>query len=269
LLRLETKVVSRRKIMPNDPAREQAKQRAGENWHQRREQGQYGTYGAYGSSDDQWDIDRPPAEFTPAGRRYGILPEAVRMKARSFAPGYEPYQDAQPYRNERIYAGGPERYDEVGNQGTHAPKDEPLQPPVRGTDSAGASLPDQFAGADSMVQNSSTPGWKTGEQVMHAPSGSRSDEDIRHDICERLAQSRDIDVDGVSVRVSQGVVTLEGDVAHRGMKHAMGKLAAGCAGVSDVDNRISVRSESQVKNDSGLGLSATTDDSQVLHGRQI
>jgi|GEM_PF-2485139 len=255
--------------MPNKSARERAEQSTGESWHQRREKGQYGAYGTYGSSDDQWDIDRPPADFTPAGRRYGILPEPVRMKARSFAPGYEPYRDAEPYRNERIYGWGPERYDEAGTQGTHAPKDEPLQPPMTAAQSTGASLPDQFGGADSMVRDSSTPGWKTGEQVMHGSSGARSDEDIRHGICEQLGQSRDIDVDGISVRVSQGVVTLEGQVAHRGMKHAIGKLAADCAGVSDVDNRISVRSESQVKDDSGLGLSATTDDSQVLHGRQI
>jgi len=252
--------------MPDNSAREQNKQSAVESWHQRREQGQYGAYGTYGSSDDQWDIDRPPVELKPAGHRYGIMPEAKHMKARSFAPGYEAYQDAEPYRAERIYGWGPRRYDEVSAQGNHAPKDEAGQ--QQAPAQTGTSLPDQFAGADSMTQSSSTPGWKTGEQVMHEPEAS-SDEDIRHRLCEELGRSRDIDVDGVSVRVAHGVVTLEGEVAHRGMKHAIGMLAAGCAGVSDVDNRISVRSESQVKDDSGLGLSATSDDSQVLHGRQI
>lgn len=259
--------------MPNNSAREQGKHDAagniaGEGWHQRQEKGQYGAYGNYGSSDDQWDVDRPPAEFTPAGHRYGILPEAKPMKERSFAPGYEANQDAQPYRNERIYGWGPERYDEVSASGGHAPKDEAVQHPAPDPGRAGGSLPDQFAGSDSMVQQSSTPGWKTGEHVMQEPEAS-SDEDIRHRLCKQLGDSRDIDVDGISVRVAHGVVTLEGEVPHRGMKHAIGLLAAGCAGVSDVDNRISVRSESQVKDDSGLGLSATSDDSQLLHGRQI
>lgn len=259
--------------MPNNSAREQEEQGAvsktsSKTWHQRQENGRYGTYGIYGSSDDQWDIDRPPAEFKPAGQRYGILPEAKRMKDRSFAPGYEPYQDAQPYRNERIYGWGPERYDETGGLDAQAPKDEVAQPPASDKDRSGASLPDQFAGADSMVQHSSTQGWQTGEQVMQEPD-AQSDDDIRHRICHLLEDSRDLDLDDVSVRVGQGVVTLEGQVPHRGMKHAIGKLAAGCAGVRDVDNRISVRSESQVRDDSGLGLSATTDDSQVLHGRQI
>lgn len=262
--------------MPNESARKQDGQDTTRNiasgtWHQRHESGRYGSYGNYGSSDDQWDIDRPPAEFTPAGRRYGILPEAKRVEARSFAPGYEPYQDAQPYRNERIYGWGPERYDETGGSGMQAPKDELTQSPGRAQGKAGTGLPDQFAGTDSMVQGSSTPGWKTGEQVMHEADATHAqgDEDLRRRICERIEQARDIDAASVSVRVARGVVTLEGEVAHRGMKHAIGKLAAGCAGVGDVDNRISVRSESQIKDDSALGLSATTDDSQVLHGRQI
>src|SRR5690606_22635295 len=163
--------------------------------------------------------------------------------ARDLAPGYEPYQDAQPYRNERIYGWGPERYDESGSDETPAPKDDLVQRPGQ-AHSSGTSLPDQFAGSDSVVHGEATPGWKTGARVVQA-SGVRGDEDLRHEICARLGRMTDLDDGGVSVRVVNGVVMLEGYVPYRGMKHAIAKLAADCAGVSDVDNRIGVRNESQ------------------------
>ena len=68
----------------------------------------------------------------------------------------------------------------------------------------------------------------------------RSDERIREDVCERLWHDARLDVGEVSVNVSGGVVTLEGTVPERRMKHAIEDLAASCRGVKDVENRIRI-----------------------------
>lgn len=68
----------------------------------------------------------------------------------------------------------------------------------------------------------------------------RSDERIREDICERLWDEPRIDVGDVSVAVQDGVVTLEGSVPERRMKHVIEDIAAGCRGVEEVENRVHV-----------------------------
>lgn len=68
----------------------------------------------------------------------------------------------------------------------------------------------------------------------------RSDERIREQICERLADRADIDAADVSVAVNDGRVTLEGSVPHRQMKHRIDALCDDSPGVRGVDNRIRV-----------------------------
>jgi hypothetical protein len=68
----------------------------------------------------------------------------------------------------------------------------------------------------------------------------RSDERIREDICERLWHDSRLEVSDVSVAVERGDVKLEGTVPHRYMKHHIEDIAASCAGVNDVENRIRV-----------------------------
>ena len=67
-----------------------------------------------------------------------------------------------------------------------------------------------------------------------------SDAEIREDVCERLWREAHLDVSEVSVEVLDAVVTLDGTVPHRQMKHAIEDLVASCEGVQDVDNRIRV-----------------------------
>jgi osmotically-inducible protein OsmY len=80
----------------------------------------------------------------------------------------------------------------------------------------------------------------------------RSDERIREDICERLAQpvecldvsdlaNERLDVSDVRVSVAGGKVTLEGTVPERRMKHEIEELVDACPGVQDIENRIRVR----------------------------
>jgi hypothetical protein len=68
----------------------------------------------------------------------------------------------------------------------------------------------------------------------------RSDERIREDVCEALMSAVHLDASDVTVDVGEGVVTLQGIVPERRMKHAIEDIAAGCRGVSDVENRIRV-----------------------------
>jgi osmotically-inducible protein OsmY len=68
----------------------------------------------------------------------------------------------------------------------------------------------------------------------------RSDERIREDVCERLWHAQDIDVSNVEVESNGGTIVLRGSVPERRMKHRIEDIAAECAGVEDVDNRIRV-----------------------------
>lgn len=95
------------------------------------------------------------------------------------------------------------------------------------------------------------------------PKGyKRSDERVREDIAERLMQSPVIDSSDVSVEVSDGIVTLEGTVPERHMKHAIEDVADSCLGVEDVDNKIRVKrtyaGDSDRFGESSAGTNATT-----------
>lgn len=75
---------------------------------------------------------------------------------------------------------------------------------------------------------------------------SRSDERIREDLCERLADADDIDASQIDVSVHSGIVGLQGEVQDRWMKYRAEDLADRCTGVKDVQNdlRVSTRSAS-------------------------
>lgn len=69
----------------------------------------------------------------------------------------------------------------------------------------------------------------------------RSDARITEEVCEQLMHDDAIDARGISVQVSNGVVTLEGQVSKRSIKHRVEDLVEGCAGVRDIDNRLRVQ----------------------------
>ena len=69
----------------------------------------------------------------------------------------------------------------------------------------------------------------------------RPDERLREEVCEHLWRGAHVDVSEVTVDVQGGVVTLQGTVPHRQMKHAIEDIVATCRGVRDVENRIRVQ----------------------------
>ncbi len=75
-----------------------------------------------------------------------------------------------------------------------------------------------------------------------SPKGyQRSDERIREDICDRLADDGELDPSEVEVRVEEGEVVLEGHVSERQAKHAIEDLCESVSGVKDVRNNLRVQ----------------------------
>jgi hypothetical protein len=79
---------------------------------------------------------------------------------------------------------------------------------------------------------------------MGPKSYTRSDERVLEDINERLTEDDYLDASDITVRCVNGVITLEGTVADRWMKHRAEDLADASSGVKQVDNRIQVQSQS-------------------------
>ena len=107
-------------------------------------------------------------------------------------------------------------------------------------------------------------GWMESSQSQsqrgRGPKGyTRSDERLKEDICERLTHHSGIDASEVEVEAKQGVVTLSGSVTQRQSKHQIEDLVENVTGVKDIENRISVRSQSEQQSGSGsLGGSSAS-----------
>ena len=69
----------------------------------------------------------------------------------------------------------------------------------------------------------------------------RSDARISEDVCEQLMHDDAIDARRISVQVHDGIVSLEGQVPTRAIKHRVEDLVEGCSGVRDVENRLRVQ----------------------------
>ncbi len=90
-------------------------------------------------------------------------------------------------------------------------------------------------------------GFFRGERGPHRGKGPkgyrRSDERIREDVCECIAETGWVDASDVEVRVQDGEVTLSGTVDERRDKRLLEDLAEDVPGVRDVHNQIRVRRE--------------------------
>lgn len=88
---------------------------------------------------------------------------------------------------------------------------------------------------------------------------TRSDDRIIDDVNERLTNDDDLDASDIEVKCESGVLTLEGTVEQRWMKHRAEDLAEACAGVRQIDNRIQVETSSHyASGDLSQGLSASS-----------
>jgi osmotically-inducible protein OsmY len=82
------------------------------------------------------------------------------------------------------------------------------------------------------------------QQETHRGKGpkgyARTDERIREEISERLSDDLHIDASDITVEVKDGVVTLEGTVQDRTLKHRVEDIADSSSGVKDVHNSLRV-----------------------------
>jgi osmotically-inducible protein OsmY len=102
-------------------------------------------------------------------------------------------------------------------------------------------------------------------QRGRGPKGyTRSDDRIREDVCERLTDDPYIDASDINLNLKDGVVTLEGRVDERWMKHRVEDLIDACPGVKSIENRLTVSGQSDSDSDTtaGKGSATTTGSSQ-------
>ena len=84
-------------------------------------------------------------------------------------------------------------------------------------------------------------GYAGGPYAGRGPKGyRRSDERIREDVCDRLADHPQIDASEIEVEVHNGEVTLAGTVDNRYAKRLAEDIADTVSGVQDIHNRLRV-----------------------------
>lgn len=102
------------------------------------------------------------------------------------------------------------------------------------------------------------------KRMFRGPKGyTRSDERIREDVCDALANLQDIDPSDVEVQVRSGEVTLTGTVEMRHFKHRIEDAAENVAGVKDVNNQIRVQPKESSTANANASANANKDLSSV------
>ncbi|MCY0853291.1 BON domain-containing protein [Cupriavidus sp. D39] len=187
-------------------------------------------YGGYDPSGGE-----EPQGLQQGGRALRWREQEARDRSRrggepSYGGGYfgSSERGGQSYSGaQRLYPGDPgyrSRFSEGYNQGERQPsrmRDRGYDP---GAGTSGAARPE------------AAPSRRKG------PKGyTRSDERIRDDVCERLANTDGIDVSEVTVEVSGGIVTLVGTVHDRREKYNIEEIADNVFGVKEVHNSIRVQ----------------------------
>jgi hypothetical protein len=83
-------------------------------------------------------------------------------------------------------------------------------------------------------------GTRHGYRGLGPRNYTRSDTRILEDVNERLTDDDAIDASEIEVKCVNGVVTLEGTVEERWMKHRVEDIVDACSGVLEVENRLTV-----------------------------
>jgi osmotically-inducible protein OsmY len=101
---------------------------------------------------------------------------------------------------------------------------------------------DEFESRNAGFRGGSGSDWSSeGRYAGRGPKGyTRSDERIKEEISDALTAHGGIDASECTVQVSDGEVTLEGEVETREMKRAVEDVAEACSGVKQVHNRLRI-----------------------------
>lgn len=188
-----------------------------------------------------------------------------------FQETWEGYSPDEPWRQrgaERVSPGSHGRYGWRGeDEEQSAPNFQPGERGYGGTygPTFGSTYRHSELGQDKDWRRLSPAAWseekrhlaseRSGAFYGRGPSGyKRSDERIREDVCDRLTDDPHVDASAIQVTVESGVVTLQGQVPERQMKHRAEDCAEHISGVKDVENRLRVsRSDTWSEEGEGSG----------------
>lgn len=137
---------------------------------------------------------------------------------------------------------------------------EPIPTPVpwRGY---GGSAPSPFYTQDFNRTGTSMRGPMGEARRFKGPKGyTRSDERIKEDVSEQLAQADDIDVSDIEVSVAKGEVTLSGSLPDRRMKYIVEHLVDSISGVTEIHNQLRIKRESATNATSSVADKSTAKD---------
>jgi osmotically-inducible protein OsmY len=104
-------------------------------------------------------------------------------------------------------------------------------------------------------------GWphSTGGYAGRGPKGyQRSDERIREDVCDRLADDPLVDASDIEINVKNGEVTLSGSVIDRGQKRRSEDVIERVSGVREVHNNLRVNRSPDVAGTAAPGPGAAS-----------
>jgi hypothetical protein len=202
----------------------------GDDFRHRGRESDYGDEPAYGREQhrfegrhQQYSQTYGPGQY---GQYYGPSPYGQGPYGQYYGPS--PYGQS-PYG--QYY--GPNNY----SQGPYGQYYGPIG--WGGRDEGFMSEPGRFEGARGIERERGRGGFRG-----KGPKGwTRSDERIREDVCERLADSDDVDASDITVKVEGGEVTLEGTVDSRWAKREAEELACGARGAKDCLNHLKVKAE--------------------------
>jgi osmotically-inducible protein OsmY len=188
-------------------------------------QGNYGSQGSYGA--------RGNTGWQGNNQRFGASPYSNLSPTQRY-PQFSQGGYAQ-HGADRNYA---RSYEIEGARGEYRGREE---------DSFGQQLRD---GANSVVRSV--------KRAFRGPKGyKRSDDRIREDVSDRLAQQDQVDPSDIEVQVQNGEVTLTGTVQSRHEKFLAEELADDVSGVSDVHNQLRVRRENEPRASSTSSTTST------------
>jgi len=94
----------------------------------------------------------------------------------------------------------------------------------------------------------------------------RTDDRIKEDLSERLTEDDTVDASSINIEVKQGVVTLEGTVEQRWLKHRIEDMAESCSGVRDVVNHIRVERNGSYGSSSMSGSGSSSGSGSMSSG---
>jgi osmotically-inducible protein OsmY len=101
------------------------------------------------------------------------------------------------------------------------------------------------------------------KRAFRGPKGyKRTDERIREDVNDRLAQQDEFDPSEIEVRVENGDVTLTGSVRSRHEKFRAEEIADEVSGVNDVHNQLRIGS-AQTQQTTGTSTTLSSTNSPV------